>query len=179
MVKKRTKTKSSQEAVVEAAKEKKIKQEPIVGWVLSNGVKATLMPVPPALVQDVQLRIRDPQVPMWFNPDKERDEPNPVDPGYLSEKEHALLERTAAVMDAAIMFGVELEEGFEVPPSFIKRLKRLGIEFDENDPEEVEFRFKKYSVGTDDIAVLMTISGIEMGEEAARYRELFRSQALR
>jgi len=68
---------------------------------------------------------------------------------------------------------VELNEGFQVPPTWIKRLKMLGLEFDESDPDEVEFTFKKYGVSNAHLILLGKLSGISE-EDIERFRDLFR-----
>jgi len=78
---------------------------------LSTGVRAKLRPVATTLIDEVASRIKDPEVPMWHNPDKDRDEPNPNDPKYIAAKEEADRQRGIAVIDAVVMFGVELLDG--------------------------------------------------------------------
>jgi hypothetical protein len=133
--------------------------------------------VSPALIQDVQLAIENPKVPVVFIEEKGREEENPMDPAYLAALERAEVERTQAVMDAQIMMGVELQEGFEIPPGWVKRLKilwkRRGQEFDESDPDEVEFAFKKYGVSNAHLILLGKLSGISE-EDIERFRDLFR-----
>jgi len=159
-------------AAIETAKEMHKAEKPLE-VTLIHGVTATLHAVAPSLIQDVQLRIEDPKVPVVYIEAKERDEENPNDPSYLAAMDRAAQERNAAVMDALIMMGVELPEGFEVPPKWVKRLKILGFDFDEDDPDEVEFVFKKYHTSTSVIATLSVMSGIRE-EDVAAFRELFR-----
>lgn len=169
----KAKRKPSEKAAIEAKKDEAVeKQREIVN---TDGVTLILKSVPPAIVQDVQLRIEDPEVPIWYNEVKDRDEPNPVDPSYLAALDRARNERSAAVTDAAIAFGVELPEGTEIPESFFKKLERLHIEIDREDKDEVDFLYKKYTLDTEAIFLLMKVSGIEVGKEAERFRELFRS----
>jgi len=46
-------------------------------------VRARVVPVSQAIIQDSMALIPEPRVPMWYNPEKEREEPNPADPDYL------------------------------------------------------------------------------------------------
>ena len=162
----------AQDAVLGVVKQAREGEQPIE-VVLLTGARATLHPVSPALIQDVQVSIQNPPVPVFHNEEKGRDEENPMDPAYLAALERAEVERTQAVMDAQIMMGVELAPGFVVPPNWVKRLKRLGLEFDEKDPDEVEFTFKKYGVSNAHLILLGKLSGISE-EDIERFRDLFR-----
>jgi hypothetical protein len=173
MTKQRTKKpEGARDAVLEVVRQAREGEQPIEVTLLT-GAKATLHPVSPALIQDIQVSIQNPPVPIFHNEEKGRDEENPSDPAYLAALERAEVERTQAVMDAQIMMGVELEPGYEVPPNWVKRLKRLGLEFDEGDPDEVEFTFKKYGVSNSHLIVLGKLSGISE-EDIERFRDLFR-----
>lgn len=166
------KPEGAKDAVLAVVKQAREGEQPIE-VTLITGARATLHPVSPALIQDVQVSIQNPPVPMFFNEEKGRDEENPMDPAYLAALERAEAERTQAVMDAQIMMGVELVPGFEVPENWVKRLKRLGLEFDEGDPDEVEFTFKKYGVSNSHLILLGKLSGISE-EDIERFRDLFR-----
>ena len=175
MTKKATKPKGrkkEQDPVVKAVKKLQETEDPIEVTLLT-GAKATLHSVSPVLIQDVQMAIEPPKVPVVWDKVKEREEENPDDPSYTDALVWAEAQRVQAVMDAQIMFGVELEEGFEVPPKWIKRLKRLGLEFDEDDPDEVEFAYKKYGVSNTIMILLARLSGISE-EDVERFRDLFR-----
>lgn len=161
-----------QDPIMKAVKKLQSTEDPIEVTLLT-GAKATLHSVSPVLIQDVQMAIENPTVPTHWNEVKERDEENPNDPSYLAALEQAEAQRTQAVMDAQVMFGVELKGGFEVPPKWIKRLKRLGLEFDEDDPDEVEFAYKKYGVSNTIMVLLARLSGISE-EDVERFRDLFR-----
>lgn len=164
--------KHKQDPIMKAVKKLQRTEDPIEVTLLT-GAKATLHSVSPVLIQDVQMAIENPTVPVVWNEVKDRDEENPNDPSYLAALERAEAQRTQAVMDAQVMFGVELEEGFEAPPEWVKRLKRLGLEFDEDDPDEVEFAYKKYGVSNTIMVLLARLSGISE-EDVERFRDLFR-----
>ena len=173
MAKARTKKpEGAKDAVLGVVKQAREGEQPIEVTLLT-GAKATLHPVSPALIQDVQVSIQNPPVPVFHNEEKGRDEENPSDPAYLAALERAEMERTQAVMDAQIMMGVELVPGYQIPPGWAKRLKRLGLEFDEKDPDEVEFTFKKYGVSNSHLILLGKLSGISE-EDIERFRDLFR-----
>jgi len=115
-------------------------------FITSSGYRVRKMAVPDSLMQRVGAKIKKPKVPLWYNPDKERDEPNPNDPDYIEAVNAAVQERGNAILDAAIMFGCELLDGLPEDRMWIKKLKILGIDVDESDPVELEFAFKKYVV---------------------------------
>lgn len=48
----------------------------------TNGVTLKLRAVPSHLSAAAQRAVVRPEVPTWYNPDRQRDEPNPLDPGY-------------------------------------------------------------------------------------------------
>jgi len=175
-IKKAQKGQEAKDAVLEVVRQAREGEQPVEVTLLT-GAKATLHPVSPALIQDVQVSIENPPIPTFYNEEKERDEENPMDPTYLAALERAETERTQAVMDAQIMMGVELEPGTEIPPEWVKRLKilwkRRGLEFDEGDPDEVEFAFKKYGVSNAHLILLGKLSGISE-EDIERFRDLFR-----
>ena len=153
-------TKRKNEAV-QAAHEQNNGVGPDGIMILSTGVKAKLVPVAASLIQTVQNKIKTPPVPMWRNEDKGRDEPNPNDPAYLQAKEEAQEARGVAVIDALIMFGVELVDGLPDNKMWIRKLKAIGIEVDEADEFDVEFAYKKYiCVSSDDLMKITQMAGV-------------------
>jgi ABC-type uncharacterized transport system substrate-binding protein len=168
--------KTAKEAVLETVK--RAREPEVIEITLTTGAKATLHQVSPSLIQDVQTAIPDPEVPVVYVPEKEREYENPTSPAYLAALDYVQGQRIQAVLDAQVMMGVELEEGFEVPDKWVKRLKKLaekrGLDFDESDPDDVEFTFKKYGLSNDHFVVLSKLSGISE-EDLERFRDLFRS----
>lgn len=125
---------------------------------LPYGVKAKLNPVPASLIDEVTNKIEEPEVPLWHNEDKNRDEPNPSDPEYLKAVGEANRQRGLAVLDATAMFGLELIDGLPKDESWITKLKYMNkrglidlSEFDLDDEMDREFLFKRF------IAADMTI----------------------
>lgn len=168
--------KTAKEAVLEVAK--RLDESESIEVTLTTGARVTLHPVSPSLIQDVQAAIENPPVPTFWNENKERDEENPNSPAYLAALEHVQAQRIRAILDAEVMFGVELEEGFEVPDKWVSRLKLLadrhGMPFDENDPADVEFSYKKAGMSDTHFALLSRLSGISE-EDLDQFRDLFRS----
>jgi hypothetical protein len=113
-----------------------------------------------SLIDEVRARVPEPKVPVWHNPDTDRDEENPNDPAYaraLEEYGHTL---GLVSIDAMILFGVELADPIPADGAWLRKLARLGIEVDASDPDEVEFAYKKY--------VAMGLSDIEAVSARAR-----------
>lgn len=155
---------------LEAAKDRA--SEGMPERVLSTGVRVRLGSVSATLIEEVSSRIPYPDVPMWFNKDKERDEPNPGDPKYIDEIAAVDRERGIAAMDAMIMFGVELLEG--VPEDdvwvnklrFLEKRKMLDLSgYDFKDALDREFLFKRYvAIGALDLDLISEMIGVS--EEA-------------
>lgn len=141
------------------------------GITLSTGIKGKILPVAASLVEEVTAKIKDPDIPMWYNEDKEREEPNPVDPAYLKEMSEASRKRGIIALDAMIMFGLELTDPVPEGGIWVKKLKWLGIEFDDQDEFEREFAYKKYvACGNNDLIEISKLAGItqEAVEDAVK-----------
>ena len=140
--------------------------------ILADGRKAHLVPVSAALIDEVSRSVKYPSVPVWHNPDKDRDEENPSDPVYIRaviEIDHS---RSIAGMDAMVMFGVELVEGLPEDDAWMKKLQfmdKKGMinlkDYDLDDPIEREFLYKRYyAVTTDIYDKIGRLSGITQEE---------------
>lgn len=135
---------------------------------LSTGHKARLMPVATSLLESVTSQIKDPEVPMWFNESKEREEPNPHDPNYLRAVQETTTKRGTAFMDALILFGVELVDGLPEDDTWLKKLhllEKMGQidlgDIDLSDPIALEFAYKKFVVvSAEDYDKLTALSGV-------------------
>ena len=143
---------------------------------LSTGYKARLLPVSASLIDQVTAKVKDPDVPMWLNEEKGREEPNPADPTYLKGLDDAARNRGIAAMDALVMFGVDLVDPIPEDTLWMKKLRFLGIKVDAEDPFEVEFYFKKYiAVSAEDITRVTERSGMSAEEVADAERSFRRS----
>jgi hypothetical protein len=169
--------------VVEVAHEVNAPEDTGGVTTLSTGYLAKIVPVSASLIDQVTSKVKDPEVPMWMNEEKGREEPNPADPAYLTALDEAAKDRGLAAMDALIMFGVELEEeqpeNLEGPDGkqWLKKLKFLGIDVDTDDPFELEFFFKKYvAVSAEDVNLVTSRSGMSAADVEAAERS-FRRQA--
>lgn len=130
----------------------------------STGVTIRRLTIPDILMQRVMEKVKKPKVPMWFNPEKERDEPNPNDPDYLEAVRQAQDERGQRAIDAAIMFGCELVSELPESREWIQRLNRFGIEVDESDEFELKFAYLKY-VAFSNSSDLALVTGWGLSEE--------------
>ena len=150
---------------VEAAREKS-SQDGIV--TLSTGIKARLKPVAASLIDEVTSRIQDPQIPIWHNPDKDRDQPNPDDQGYLQAKAEATRKRGYAAIDAMVLFGVDLVDGLPEDESWLEKLRFLEKHslidlsgYNLQDPFEREFLYKRFvALGSEDLNRMAQMMGI-------------------
>lgn len=140
--------------------------------VLSTGIRVRLGSVSATLIEEVSSRIPYPDVPMWFNEAKERDEPNPGDPKYLDAVAQVDRDRGIAAMDAMILFGVELLDGVPDDDTWVNKLRFLEKrnmldlgDYDFTDALDREFLFKRYvAIGAADLDLIGEMIGVS--EEA-------------
>jgi len=134
------------------------------------------------LLEEVTAEIPDPPVPMWRNPDTEREEPNPNDPAYLKEVARATRARGRAGLEALMMFGFELVDGLPEDTEWIRKLRFLErrgwvdlSEYDMEDPFDLEFLYKKWvAIGSDDLTLAGQKSRISQ-EDIATAQASFQS----
>lgn len=148
--------------------------------VLNDGRKAIARPVSVSLIEAVTAQIKDPDIPMVYIEEKEREVANPDDPTYQRALEEANRKRGSASMDALIMFGVELVDGMPEDDMWLQRLrnfaKHSGLdlsEFDLDDPLDKEFVYKRYfAVPTKALEQISRASGLT-NEEVAKQESSF------
>jgi len=131
-----------------------------------DGVKVLVKPVSSLLIQEVVSHIKDPEIPLSPNPDKEgRMDENPFDPAYVKALREAQTKRANATTDTLIMFGLELVDGLPKNDLWLQKLRKLekmglldltGIDFD--DQFDKEFAFKKFIAGTNPMIMEVTRS---------------------
>lgn len=135
---------------------------------LSTGVTVRLLYVSSSTLADVAEKIKLPDVPIFVDEKKGREEPNYADPGYQEALAEANLKRANAMMNVIAMLGVELINGLPDNDSWMKKLKildRVGSidlsGYDLNDQIELEFLFKKHvAIGSEDWELIFARSGI-------------------
>lgn len=148
---------------------------------LTTGVRVRLSNVPPGLLEDVVSHIQDPPVPTWFNEDKGREEPNPADPDYQKALATAERDRSVAVIEAVVLFGIELVDGMPEDDGWLKKLQfmsrrgKLNLgEYDLEDELDREFLYKRYIIlGKDDLALVVSSASGVSPEEIEKARETF------
>lgn len=141
---------------------------------LSTGYHARVRPVAAGLIDQVVASVPLPKVPVVFVEEKQRNEPNPLDPDYIEALANAEQERTAAVIDAFIMFGYEITDMPDVSEwlpklKMLERMKRLDLtQYDLNDELDRAYLFKRYiAVASADFALVSRRSEIAVEEIAA------------
>ena len=98
--------------VKEAAKEIVQREQDIDEiHVLSTGIRVKLSSVSGTLIDDLRAAIEDPPIPVVYIDEKSREEENPNDPAYLAAVEEANRRRGVAMLDAIMIFGMELVDG--------------------------------------------------------------------
>ena len=169
-------------AALEVAKSMKKIGQPAEYYLEAYQIRVRLVPVPPQLIDEVSNRIEDPEVPMWHNPDKDRDEPNPNDPAYKKAMDAAVRQRGLAAIDTMCMFGIELIDGLpddELWLSKLRLMEKRGLlslsSYDLDDPMDKEFLFKRYIAASNELTqAVMRVSGITP-EEVAKAEQSFPS----
>lgn len=149
---------------------------------LKTGDIVKILPVSATLIDEVVAGVLDPEVPMWFNEDKQRNEPNPSDPKYLKEMQQAERKRGVAAMDAMVMFGVEMITPIPDKSVWLTKLQKLEkmgrinlSAYDLNDPIDVEFLYKRFIISdTNLLNEISKVSGI-ITEDVERAERSFPS----
>lgn len=111
------------------SKNSRLKQLYNGDWVIVSGVS-------PALVDQVQAAVKDPEVPIVITEEGDSLE-NPTDPAYLRELERVADVRQRRALHAIVLFGLELvdEEGTPIDPPdngvWERKLTRVGVDWEE------------------------------------------------
>jgi hypothetical protein len=79
-------------------------------FVCESGVKLKLRRVPRGIIGDILTKMSPPSVPMWRNPDKERDEPNPADPSYIRALNEFNTSQGEMIINTYMVFGCKVLE---------------------------------------------------------------------
>jgi hypothetical protein len=173
------KSKKSTRAAVDAKKE--LSRDGVRTVVLSTGYKVRLKPVAASLIDQVVGQIKDPEVPMWMDESKGREEPNPSDPTYLAQMKEADRSRGIAAIDAMVMFGVEVvdgipDDGWDKKLNYLQKRGVVDLsEFDLDDEDDREFVFKRFvAMSAEDLAILAGMSGLNE-EDVSQAVDSFRS----
>lgn len=165
-----------------AAEQTKESEDGIV--TLSTGVRARIIPVASPLIDEINSRIPDPNVPVQVIDGQEH--ANPLHPEYRQAMADASAKRTTAVLDAFVMFGVELIDGVPEDDEWIKKIKfmekRGAIDlscYNMKDPMDREFVYKRYiAVSSKDTRKIGVASGV-LSEDIDRAMESFQGDETR
>ena len=144
------------------------KKSKVLEVTLSTGVRARIKTVAASLIDRVTSRLVEPEVPMEMNPDKQREEPNPLSPKYASAVKEYNKSRGEAAIEAMVMFGVDLID--PVPDKkewldklqFLAKHERLDLsQYDLESPIDLEYLYKIFiAVGVQDLALIMASASI-------------------
>jgi len=147
-----------------------------------DGVCINLVGVPSGTIQDAISRVKIPDVPTWYNPDKDRDEPNPNDPSYLKALEIHSQEQGRVATEAMIMFGCEIDQDTWPPQdtTWLRKLKltsrRGTLDLDWvnwEDEIDQQFLFLKYhAISNDRLVQIGQLGGLSR-EALAQARSSF------
>lgn len=168
-------SKSETSPALELAKEKHEQPDETDVVILRGGVSARLVPVSATLIDNINSRIPDPEVPVQMIEEKGREEPNPLDPRYKQALIEADQKRTAAVLDAFAMFGVELLDDLPSDKVWLYPLRKMEAwghidlsAYDLKDPIDKEFVYKRfYALSSQDLIKIGRLSGITSEEVEA------------
>jgi len=174
-------TKKSVAAYV-AAEQTKEPEDGIV--VLSTGIRARIIPVASPLIDEINSRIPDPPVPVQVIDGQEH--ANPMHPEYRQAIVDASSKRTTAVLDAFVMFGVDLVDGVPEDDEWVKKIKfmekRGAIDlscYNMKDPIDREFVYKRFiAVSSKDTTKIGVASGV-LSEDIDRAMESFQGDETR
>lgn len=151
--------------------------------VLTTGVRVRVNRVSQMLLDAAVHKVKEPEVPLWYDEDRDREVLNPNHPHYLAAMEEYEREQRLAAIDAAILWGVDLVDGLPKDKLWIKKLKyfaeKLGhidlSEYDLEDEFELEFLYKRFiALSAEDLSNLMPeIMGGVTEEDVAKAVETF------
>jgi len=162
------KTKESEDGIVE----------------LSTGVRARIVPVASSLIDEINSMIPDPPVPVQVI--DEREHANPLHPEYRQAMAEASSKRTTAVLDAFVMFGIDLVDGVPEDDEWVKKIKfmekRGAIDlscYNLKDPMDREFVYKRFiAVSSKDTRLIGVASGV-LSADIDRAMESFQGDETR
>lgn len=84
----------------------------------SSGVVLERVSFPRTVMYEILKTFKAPKVPTYFNPEKEREEENPLDPDYIKATEEQEAQIVMALMDLGIIKGTKIK----VVPKTVEKL---------------------------------------------------------
>lgn len=152
--------------------------------VLTSGVKVRLVSVPSMLLLQLTRQLQEPEVPMWHNPDKDRDEPNPMDPAYIKAVENYKADMGQLTTRAYLANGVKVLEPLpedkypEQDDSWIEGLEYIGIDVPKNGLGRYVAWLQYHILGDADLTDILTgiavAGGVVTEEQVQQAAESFR-----
>jgi len=151
--------------------------------VLKSGARIRICRVSQLLIDEAVNEVKEPNVPTYFDEDRQITLPNPDSAQY--KKDIAEYERAQfrATFDAALLWGIELVDGVPEDDTWIKKLrffakrnKQVDIDqYDLDDELEREFAYKKFiAVDADELTEFMELMFQGVTEEdKEKARNLF------
>ena len=135
-------------------------------FILSTGIRAIIRPVSSSLLDSISSNIVEPEIPMFMNEDKGRQEPNESDPNYLKELQAVTRSKGLAAVDAVVMFGVELVDDLPADGAWLENLQFMETlghidlnDYDLENKKTLEYLYKRFvCVTQDDIKEIMFLS---------------------
>jgi hypothetical protein len=99
---------------------------------LSTGIVLRLRPVPQAVIRRAASKVKRPEVPMFHNADKDRDEENPDHPDYRKALETWIEEQAFAIREVILILGTEpltVPQDMELPDgeTWFRAPQKLGL----------------------------------------------------
>lgn len=139
----------SDSAVAKAAAQNGRASDPAL-VTLSTGVVLRVKHVPGGIFADLMADIEPPKVPTVWIAEKGRQEENPDDPDYITDKQVYLARQAKAMSDAVVVLGTELEsapKGFPGPKDkeWNAQMVALGRRF--NSEQDQYLAWVKYKAG--------------------------------
>jgi hypothetical protein len=123
--------------------------------VLSTGVTIRVKPVSNILFTEFQKKHPQPKVPMWYNEDNGRNEPNPNNPDYIEANRAWQFDVGIGIVDLMIIMGTSLESVKDGTPKledddWLEDLSFADVEVDRNNKRARWLAYVKYVAAAKD-----------------------------
>lgn len=138
-------------------------------YTTSTGVRLRIRPVPSLAVMAASRALPVPQIPTFHNEQKNRDEPNPVDPTYLQALEERKVREGEVTTDAYLANGLTVLEPLpdDVEPAqsevWAEGIELLGVAVPANGFARRVAWLKYYVLSDDDLMEIMKLIAVAGG----------------
>jgi hypothetical protein len=170
-------------------------EHPIRSIALATGIVLTLVPLSPRAVRDAGDRLRQPEVPSFWNESKQKDEPNPDHPDYRAAVDRWRYETIETSLKFAITLGTRPEfiPDDRVGPDDDHWIEEIAATHEALGSEPPPLRREGkgryldwvlwYAVGSDEdnfkLSRILLATTVPTEEEVARALDSFRRSAVR